>query len=164
MSPIEISIQRQDFCLATQYQKLRQNSATGAVVTFVGLVRDFQSAQLQQVTSLELQHYPALAQAQLESIAQTAVDKWSLQKVDIIHRVGLLEVSDQIVYVGVAASHRHAAYEANQFIMDSLKSDVAFWKKIHRSENCFWADANAEDQAFCNDELPQHLRTRRDGK
>ena len=146
--------------MATQYEKLRQQATTGAVVTFVGLVRDFQSAHQQEVASLELQHFPALAHAQLNAIAQVATEKWCLQAVDIIHRIGLLNVSDQIVYVGVAASHRRAAYEANQFIMDSLKSDVAFWKKIHQKDSSFWADAKAEDQAFCSKNLPESLRTK----
>lgn len=148
-----IQIQTEDFCLADQYCRLRTSTHTGAIVTFVGLVRDFQtSPNTETVTetddciyALALDHYPTLANQQLTALARQASERWSLQHVEIIHRVGKLQTGDQIVYVGVAASHRQAAYEANQFIMDRLKSEVAFWKRIYRQGGSDWVDANPND-------------------
>ncbi|MFB1036189.1 MAG: molybdopterin synthase catalytic subunit MoaE [Sinobacterium sp.] len=140
----QIVVQTQDFDFAHEYQKLRDsNHSDGALVTFVGLVRD---TNLQQsVSSLYLEHYPAMTEKVLNNIVQTAKAKWQLGSVSVIHRVGQLKVSEQIVFVGVTSQHRQSAYHANEFIMDYLKTDAPFWKKETTSHGDNWIKAKTSD-------------------
>lgn len=140
-----ISVQNEDFDFAYEYQRLRDsNDSDGALVTFVGLVRD---TNLQQtVSGLFLEHYPAMTDKVLNKIVEQARQKWSLGSVSVIHRVGQLLVSDQIVFVGVTSQHRHAAYQANEFIMDYLKTQAPFWKKESTSQGDRWIEAKSSDQ------------------
>jgi|TARA_B110000240_G_C13447853_1_gene431154 molybdopterin synthase catalytic subunit len=140
----QISVQSQDFDFADEYQKLRDSShSDGALVTFVGLVRDI---NLQKpVSALFLEHYPAMTEKVLNEIVEKARAKWQLGSVSIIHRVGHLTVSEQIVFVGVTSQHRQSAYHANEFIMDYLKTQAAFWKKETTSDGDKWIEAKASD-------------------
>lgn len=139
-----ISVQSQDFDFAHEYQKLRNsNNSDGALVTFVGLVRD---TNLQQsVSGLFLEHYPAMTDKVLSNIVEQAKAKWQLGSVSVIHRVGQLHVSDQIVFVGVTSQHRQSAYHANEFIMDFLKTQAPFWKKETTEQGDKWIDAKTSD-------------------
>lgn len=139
-----ISVQTQDFDFPHEYQKLRNSSdSDGALVTFVGLVRD---TNLQQsVSGLFLEHYPAMTDKVLNKIVEQAREKWQLGSVSVIHRVGQLQVSDQIVFVGVTSQHRQSAYQANEFIMDFLKTQAPFWKKETTSQGDTWVEAKAKD-------------------
>ncbi|WP_339720254.1 molybdopterin synthase catalytic subunit MoaE [uncultured Paraglaciecola sp.] len=139
-----ISVQIQDFDFAHEYQKLRDsNDSDGAIVTFVGLVRD---TNLQQsVSGLFLEHYPAMTDKVLNNIVEQARDKWQLGSVSVIHRVGQLHVSDQIVFVGVTSQHRQSAYQANEFIMDFLKTQAPFWKKETTAQGDRWIEAKVSD-------------------
>jgi len=141
----QIVVQAQDFDLAHEYQKLRNsNDSDGALVTFVGLVRD---TNLQQsVSSLYLEHYPAMTEKVLNKIVEKARTKWLLGSVSIIHRVGRLDVSEQIVFVGVTSQHRQSAYHANEFIMDYLKTQAPFWKKETTTQGDKWIEAKASDR------------------
>ena len=140
----QICVQSEDFDFAHQYQKLRDsNNSDGALVTFVGLVRDM---NLQQpVSGLFLEHYPAMTKKALNSIVQKARAKWQLGSVSVIHRVGQLEVSEQIVFVGLTSQHRQSAYQANEYIMDYLKTQAPFWKKETTAEGDKWIEAKASD-------------------
>lgn len=140
----QISVQSQDFDFADEYQKLRDSShSDGALVTFVGLVRDI---NLQKpVSALFLEHYPAMTEKVLNEIVEKARAKWQLGSVSIIHRVGHLTVSEQIVFVGVTSQHRQSAYHANEFIMDYLKTQAPFWKKETTSDGDKWIEAKASD-------------------
>jgi molybdopterin synthase catalytic subunit len=140
----QISVQSQDFDFAYEYQKLRDSShSDGALVTFVGLVRDI---NLQKpVSALFLEHYPAMTEKVLNEIVEKAREKWQLGSVSIIHRVGHLTVSEQIVFVGVTSQHRQSAYHANEFIMDYLKTQAPFWKKETTSDGDKWIEAKASD-------------------
>ncbi len=123
-----ISVQTEDFDFANEYQQLRERSLqSGAIVMFVGLVRDFSDNTA--VSSMTLEHYPGMTENVLNDISQQAQQRWPLEGVRIIHRVGELYATDQIVLVGVSSAHRIAAYEASQFIMDILKTEAPFWKK-----------------------------------
>ena len=139
-----INVQTEDFDFAEEYQKLRNSSSReGALVTFVGLVRD---TNLQQnVSGLFLEHYPAMTEKVLTNIVEQAKTKWQLGSVSVIHRVGQLNVSDQIVFVGVTSVHRQAAYAANEFIMDFLKTQAPFWKKETTSDGDKWIEAKTSD-------------------
>lgn len=139
-----IHVQNQDFDLATEYQKLRYNNPKdGAIVTFVGLVRDFN--QSGDVSGLFLEHYPAMTEKSLHSIVQQARTKWPIGRVTVIHRVGQLDVSDQIVFVGVSSQHRQDAFHANEFIMDYLKTQAPFWKKETSNQGDTWVEAKQSD-------------------
>ena len=123
-----VRVQTADFDVGVEYQQLvNNNPADGAVVFFVGLVRDLNQGD--QVKGLFLEHYPGMTERALEQIEADARARWPLGRVQVVHRVGQLEVNDQIVFVGVSSPHREAAYEASQFIMDFLKSRAPFWKK-----------------------------------
>lgn len=145
-----ISVQTHDFDMATEYHALMTNtdstinSADGAVVTFVGLVRDYNQGN--HVQGLTLEHYPGMTEKALEDIVLNARAKWPLGKVRVIHRVGQLNLSDQIVFVGVTSKHREAAFEAAQFIMDFLKNRAPFWKKENTDLGTRWVEAEVKDE------------------
>ena len=139
-----INVQTQDFDFAQEYQKLRNSSnSDGALVTFVGLVRDMNLQQ--SVSGLCLEHYPAMTNKVLTQIVEQARSKWQLGSVSVIHRVGQLNVSDQIVFVGVTSQHRQSAYHANEFIMDFLKTQAPFWKKETTEQGDKWIEAKSSD-------------------
>ncbi|MGJ8680181.1 molybdopterin synthase catalytic subunit MoaE [Paraglaciecola sp.] len=139
-----IVVQTEDFDLATEYNQLRENNSTdGAIVTFVGLVRDFN--QDGNVSGLFLEHYPEMTEKSLLAIVEQARQKWPIGRVTVIHRVGHLEVSDQIVFVGVSSQHRQAAFSANEFIMDFLKTQAPFWKKETSPKGDVWVEAKQSD-------------------
>ena len=140
-----IRIQPDDFDLATEYQLLRQlDSAVGAVVTFTGLVRDLEKNT--SINSLTLQHYPGMTESLLQEIVDQAQQRWDLIGITVIHRVGELLPSDQIVLVGVASQHRADAFEAAQFVMDYLKTKATFWKKVDQNGQQHWIESKDSDQ------------------
>ncbi len=144
-----ILLQEQDFDLAQVYQSLRQQAGDpGAIVTFTGLVREIYDQDADgsnPVTGLFLEHYPGMTEKCLEDIARQARDRWPLQALCIIHRVGELRPGDQIVLVGTASAHRHAAFEAAQFMMDYLKSKAPFWKKQRGKTGSEWVASRDSD-------------------
>ncbi|WMC12003.1 molybdopterin synthase catalytic subunit MoaE [Oceanimonas pelagia] len=138
-----IRVQTGDFCLATEYDALSRSHQTGAVVTFVGKVRDMNQGDA--VSGMTLEHYPGMTEHALENIVAEAKSRWPLLECRVIHRVGALELGDQIVFVGVASAHREAAFAACHFIMDYLKTRAPFWKKERTSEGERWVDAKDSD-------------------
>ena len=138
-------IQTDDFDLAAEYQLLRELSSTvGAVVTFTGLVRDFEGQG--SIDSLSLQHYPGMTEKLLQEIVEKANNRWNLIGTTVIHRVGKLLPCDHIVLVGVASQHRADAFEAAQFLMDYLKTQATFWKSVRRNGEQRWIESKASDQ------------------
>lgn len=141
-----IRIQHDDFDLAREYQQLRQLSSTvGAVVTFSGLVRDFETDST--IESLTLQHYPGMTEKLLQEIVEQANQRWKLIGSTVIHRVGQLLPADQIVFVGVASEHRADAFEAAQFLMDYLKTRATLWKQVSQNGQQHWVESKASDLA-----------------
>lgn len=141
-----ICIQEEDFDVGAEYQKLITDSnSDGAVVTFVGLVRDVNQGS--SVHGLFLEHYPGMTEKSLLDIVMKAKQRWQLGKVSLIHRIGQLTLSDQIVFVGVTCKHRESAFEACQFIMDFLKNDAPFWKKESTEQGQKWVAFNDKDKA-----------------
>jgi molybdopterin synthase catalytic subunit len=121
-----------------------RNPRVGAVVTFIGYVRDLNIGQ--PVNELFLEHYPGMTEKSLEQIADEARERWPLLGVEIIHRVGALSVCEPIVFVGVSSKHRHMAFEACAFIMDVLKTRAPFWKRETTPEGAHWVQARDCDQ------------------
>lgn len=140
-----ISVQHEDFDMASEYQSLAKNPQCGAVVTFCGLVRDMNQGNI--VSGLELEHYPGMTEKSLKEIAYRAREKWQLGDIRIIHRVGKLLMNEQIVFVGVSSKHRSNAFESCQFIMDYLKTQAPFWKKEQSQNTEYWVEAKTSDHA-----------------
>lgn len=139
-------MQTEDFDLRLEHQQLIQNDhGIGAVVAFIGMVRDLNLAD--DVVSLELEHYPGMTEKSLTNIAQQAEKRWSLQAARIVHRVGKMYPGDQIVLVLTASAHRGDAYEANTFMMDYLKTEAPFWKKEWTPEGPRWIEARESDDS-----------------
>jgi len=141
---VPVRVQAEDFDIAREIAALRGNDArVGAVAAFVGLVRDVNDAAA--VSALTLEHYPGMTEKALESIIDQARTRWAVHDVLIIHRVGELKPTDQIVLVVVTGAHRGEAFAACEFIMDYLKTRAPFWKKEQRPDGEHWVEARASD-------------------
>jgi molybdopterin synthase catalytic subunit len=116
----------------------------GAVATFVGYVRDLNQGD--QVSELFLEHYPGMTERSLQRIIDQAHERWPLQRVTIVHRVGALKVAEPIVFVGVASEHRQAAFDACAFMMDYLKTRAPFWKREQTQAGERWVEGRESDQ------------------
>jgi molybdopterin synthase catalytic subunit len=141
-----ICIQSEDFDAAAEVASLTDGRADiGAVVTFIGLCRDEDG----RLAALELEHYPGMAEAELARVVDEAEARWPLTGVTVIHRYGLMRPGDTIVLVITASSHRRAAFEAAEFLMDFLKARAPFWKREHLSDGTVggWVEARGEDDA-----------------
>lgn len=141
-----VSVQQNDFDVGAEYQALLANDRqAGAVVFFVGRVRDMNLDQ--SVQALTLEHYPGMTEKSLEAIMNEARQRWQLVSARIVHRVGRLSLGDQIVYVGVTSSHREQAFAAAEFMMDFLKTRAPFWKKEEREHGSEWLESKILDEA-----------------
>ncbi len=112
----------------------------GATAVFVGSMRDFNLGE--PVRSLFLEHYPGMTEGYLEKISQEAAQRWDLVDSLVVHRVGELQPGEPIVLVAVWSAHRKAAYEANRFLMEALKSRAPFWKKEQLEDESRWVEHN----------------------
>ncbi|MEM7099786.1 MAG: molybdenum cofactor biosynthesis protein MoaE [Pseudomonadota bacterium] len=145
-----VEICEADFDQGEIYSQLLQAAPgqAGAVVTFVGLVRDhFKSSTnaREAVDSLTLEHYPGMTEGSIQRIVAQACERWPLLASHVVHRVGELRAQDQIVLVAVSSAHRAAAFAAAEFIMDYLKTDAIFWKKEVRGDEVHWIESTSED-------------------
>ena len=141
-----IRVQREDFDLQAEVAKLsRGRHEIGAVVTFSGLCRD-EGASL---AALELEHYPGMAEAEMERIATAAIERFQLRGLTAIHRFGRILPGENIVLVIAASSHRQAAFDGANFVMDFLKTAAPFWKKDHAADGKAgdWVAARDADDA-----------------
>ena len=143
---IDVRIQADDFSIEEEYQSLRSNQplATGAICTFSGLVREF--GDKQEVKGMFLEHYPGMTEQCLKKIIEQAAERWNILEARVIHRIGSLHLSEQIVFVGISSAHRADAFAACEFIMDYLKSDAPFWKKEITLDGAEWVEAKQSDQ------------------
>lgn len=140
-----ISVQLEDFNQQVEYERLKCQTSIGAIVTFTGLVRDINQGQI--VSDLSLEHYPGMTEKCLVDIVEQAKQRWQIIESTVIHRVGKLAISDQIVFVGIASQHRGDAFAACEFIMDYLKTQAPFWKKETMADGKIkWVDARETDQ------------------
>lgn len=142
-----IRVQEADFDIGGVLGELRSQCAhVGAVASFLGTVRDINDDL--EVSDLVLEHYPGMTERALERVADEAISRWPLAGVSIVHRVGHLRPTDQIVLVAVASAHRADALDACTFIMDYLKTHAPFWKKeVDPEGNTRWVDARESDEA-----------------
>ena len=148
----EVQIQTADFDLGAEVATLRAgDGGAGAVVAFVGTVRDRAGAQpAGSITAMELEYYPGMTESAIEAMVVEARRRFAeLRGVRIIHRVGPLLPLDQIVLVAVSSAHRGAAFQACEFLMDYLKTQAPFWKKESTPAGARWVDARvADDEAL----------------
>jgi molybdopterin synthase catalytic subunit len=139
-----VRVQTEDFDLTTEVNRLRiANPKVGAVVAFVGTVRDLNDGA--DIAAMELEHYPGMTEKALEDIVQQAHARWVFFDALVIHRVGLLQPLDQIVLVAITSAHRGEAFAACEFIMDYLKTAAPFWKKEQTPDGARWVDARESD-------------------
>ena len=140
----KIVVQTEDFDLTSEVELIKStNSSIGAVVSFIGTVRDLTSESL---ISLTLEYYPGMTEKSLRSIADKARKKWEIESVTIIHRVGTLGIGDQIVLVITSSKHRQAAFDSCNYIMDFLKTDAPFWKKEVSDKEEKWVGKRESDE------------------
>jgi molybdopterin synthase catalytic subunit len=137
-----LNIQEEDFDIATEYAALLKSANnTGAIVTFVGLVRDTE----QGLKHMLLEHYPGMTENVIQQIIDTAAQRWNIDEPRVIHRVGELQPTEQIVFVGVSSTHRSDAYAACEYLMDQLKTRATLWKKEVTTDGEQWLDSKPSD-------------------
>ncbi len=144
-----VRVQEQDFDVSAELAILRQRDARiGAIATFVGVVRDMNDGS--GVSEMTLEHYPGMTEKALEAIVVEAKQRWNIFDALVIHRVGLLLPTDQIVLVAVSGTHRGETFAACEFIMDYLKTRAPFWKREVTPEGARWDDARETDDTAAN--------------
>ena len=144
-----VVIQQADFDLSEVVAGLRANDAgVGAVVSFVGTVRDRNDSSGRNVISaMELEHYPGMTERAIEAMIDVAISRFQIRAARVIHRVGRLAPLDQIVLVAVTSGHRGQAFQACEFLIDYLKTQAPFWKKETTPQGARWVDARVSDDA-----------------
>ena len=146
MSVARVSIQTADFDLSQELATLRAgDKRVGAVCSFIGTVRDRNDGAA--VQSLELEHYPGMTEAAIEAMIDEAMRRFEIRAARVVHRVGVLAPSAQIVLVAVTSAHRGQAFQACEFLMDYLKTQAPFWKKEAGPGGARWVDARVADDA-----------------
>jgi molybdopterin synthase catalytic subunit len=141
---VTVRVQLEDFDLAREVAALRARDArVGAVAVFLGTVRDVNEDA--QVSTMTLEHYPGMTEASLAAIVDEAKDRFDVYDALVVHRVGELRPTDQIVLVAVTSAHRGEAFEACRFIIDYLKTRAPFWKKERTPRGDRWVEARASD-------------------
>ena len=142
---VTIRIQQSDFDVAQEIGALTEGrSDVGAVVSFTGICRGSEDGTA--IAALTLEHYPGMAEAEITRHAETAMSRWELSGIRVIHRVGRITPGENIVLVVTASKHRHAAFEAAEFLMDYLKANAPFWKRVDRAEGTDWIEARDHDE------------------
>ncbi|RYF16415.1 MAG: molybdopterin synthase catalytic subunit MoaE [Comamonadaceae bacterium] len=141
-----VSIQTEDFDVAAEIAALRREDAgVGAVCSFIGTVRDRNDGS--SVSAMELEHYPGMTEKAIDEMIDEAFRRFDIRGARVIHRVGPLQLQDQIVLVVVTSSHRGESFRACEFLMDYLKTQAPFWKKESTPEGERWVDARVADDA-----------------
>ncbi len=144
---IEIRVQETPLDVAAELMPLYTgNAAVGGVVSFVGLMRDFNDGD--PVSGMTLEHYPGMTEKALRAIVDEAAARWELLRARVVHRVGQVWPQDPIVLVAVASAHRGEAFRACEFIIDYLKTRAPFWKREQTADGrTRWVEARASDDA-----------------
>ena len=142
--PVKIKIQNDDFDVSKETKILQENQ-TGAIVSFVGVVRGFDEKINSVIESMTLEHYPGMTELEIKKIVKQSYERWDITAATVIHRVGKLLPSDQIVFVGVSSRHRQNAFDSCNFIMDWLKTKAPFWKVEENENEKKWVDYNISD-------------------
>jgi molybdopterin synthase catalytic subunit len=143
---VTIRVQESDFDIAREISALTAGrSDIGAVVSFTGICRG--SEDDASIAALTLEHYPGMAEAEIGRHAETAMSRWELSGIRVIHRIGRITPGENIVLVVTASKHRQAAFEAAEFLMDYLKSNAPFWKRVEAADGANWIEARDHDDA-----------------
>ena len=141
-----VRLQREPFDTAAEAARLTHGrSDVGALVTFTGICRGTEDGE--PIKALTLEHYPGMAEAEIERHVAEAIERWPLIGVTVIHRFGRLVPGEDIVLVVAASSHRDAAFAAAEFLMDYLKTRAPFWKQVEKADGKTWVDAKSTDDA-----------------
>ena len=145
-TPVTIRIQETDFDIAQELAALTKGRTDiGAVVSFSGICRGSEGGET--IAALTLEHYPGMAEAEIARHAETAISRWPLTGLTVIHRVGRIVPGENIVLVLTASMHRQAAFQAAEFLMDYLKANAPFWKREESATGASWVDAHDHDDA-----------------
>ena len=143
---LTVRLQREQFDVAAEADKLtRGRTDVGAVVSFTGICRG--SEEGEPIAALMLEHYPGMAESEIERHVAEACERWPLFGITVIHRYGRIAPGEPIVLVITTSSHRQAAFAAAEFLMDFLKTRAPFWKQVETSRAKSWVDAKASDDA-----------------
>jgi molybdopterin synthase catalytic subunit len=143
---VTIRIQQADFDIAREIAALTKGRTDiGAVVSFSGICRGSEGGDA--IAALTLEHYPGMAEAEIAKHAETAISRWPLSGLSVIHRVGRIAPGENIVLVLTASQHRQAAFAAAEFLMDYLKANAPFWKREESAAGTTWVDARSHDAA-----------------
>lgn len=150
-----VRVSAEDFDLGAEVAALRgADLGVGAVVSFVGTVREWQEAaratQAEQPAAMELEHYPGMTERSIAELIVQARQRFDVRGVRVIHRVGPLTIGEQIVLVAVTSAHRQQAFDCAAFLMDWLKTRAPFWKKEIAGAHARWVDARESDEAAVN--------------
>lgn len=141
-----VRLQREPFDASAEAAKLaRGRIDVGALVTFTGVCRGNEDGE--PIAALTLEHYPGMAESEIERHTEEAAERWPLLGATIIHRYGRILPGEDIVLVATASSHREAAFAAAEFLMDYLKTRAPFWKQVEKADGTTWVDAKATDDA-----------------
>jgi molybdopterin synthase catalytic subunit len=141
-----IRIQEADFDVGHEIAALTKGRIDiGAVVSFSGICRGSENGE--PIAALTLEHYPGMAEAEIERHADEAMSRWPLSGLTVIHRVGRIVPGENIVLVLAASAHRQAAFEAAEFLMDYLKANAPFWKREESAAGSSWIEAHDHDDA-----------------
>jgi molybdopterin synthase catalytic subunit len=139
-----VRVQTEDFDAGAEIADLRRgNPKIGAVASFIGIARDVNDGDA--VSTLALEHYPGMTEKALENIVAEARARWDVMDILVVHRVGELRPTEQIVLVAVAGAHRGEAFAACEFVMDYLKTRAPFWKKEQTAQGARWVEARESD-------------------
>jgi molybdopterin synthase catalytic subunit len=142
---MSVRITEQPIDTAAEAAKLTHGrSDAGALVTFSGICRGDEDGT--PIKALQLEHYPGMAEAEIERHVEEAKSRWPITGASIVHRVGRITPGETIVFVATASSHRQAAFSAAEFLMDYLKSHAPFWKKVERVGGGEWIEAQDKDK------------------
>ncbi len=141
---VTIRIQESDFDIAREIAALTADrSDIGAVVSFTGICRGSEDGA--DIAALTLEHYPGMAEAEIARHAETAMARWPVTGIRVVHRVGRITPGENIVLVVTASKHRQAAFEAAEFLMDYLKANAPFWKRVDSADGASWVEARGHD-------------------
>ena len=144
--PSTVRLQREPFDAAAEAAKLtRGRTDIGALVTFTGICRGDEAGE--PIAALTLEHYPGMAEVEIERHVQEAKARWPLLGVTVLHRYGRMVPGEDIVLVVTTSSHRAAAFAAAEFLMDYLKTRAPFWKQVEKAGEKTWIEAKATDDA-----------------
>jgi len=151
MTGVDIRVQREPFDPGAELTRFAaRNAAAGAICSFTGQMRDFRGADRASgtpVAAMELDHYPGMAERQLQDLAADAKRRWPIDDLCVVHRFGVLKPGEPIVFVATASAHRGEAFAACEFLMDWLKTRAPFWKKESGPGGATWVAAEAADDA-----------------